>query len=424
MIQTIQLKPGVVLRHYRDGRFKTAVVSLQFLRPMCREEAALNALLSSVLLRGSKHYPDMRAITVRLDELYGASIPTLLRRIGDLQTVGLFCTFLEDRFALPGDQVMAPALELFRELILEPKLTDGAFDPEFVSSEKENLIQDIESELNDKRSYANIRMLRSMCAGDSTALSVRGDRSDVEAITPQSLYDHYRRVLRTSPVEICFVGSADIQEVAACLMPLAQSLAEDPMTLPEHTPFCPQIQPREFSESLDVNQGKLSMGFTTPITNRHPDYTAMQVFNAIYGAGMTSKLFVNVREKLSLCYYAGSAYYASKGIVTVSSGIDECNYETAKAEILRQLQLTAAGEITEAELTAAKSALISGLRSVPDSPRALENFYGTLFIAGMVNDLDERIRAVEAVTAEDVARCAASVELHTVFFLKGEQKHE
>ena len=129
MIQTIQLSPGVVLRHCPDKRFKKCALSIQLLRPMCREEAALNALLSAVLLRGSKNYPDMRAITMRQDELYGASLPPLLRRIGDLQTVGLFCSFLEDRFALPGDQIMAPATELIRELLLEPRLVNGRFDP-------------------------------------------------------------------------------------------------------------------------------------------------------------------------------------------------------------------------------------------------------------------------------------------------------
>ena len=137
---------------------------------------------------------------------------------------------------------------------------------------------------------------------------------------------------------------------------------------------------------------------------------------------MTSKLFMNVREKLSLCYYAGSGYYGSKGIVTVSSGIDECNYETAKGEILRQLELPAAGELTEGELSAAKQAIISGLRSVPDAPGALENFYGTAAISGMRYDLPAYIEAVRAVTARDVARCAGTVKLHTVFFLKGEAK--
>ena len=194
------------------------------------------------------------------------------------------------------------------------------------------------------------------------------------------------------------------------------------MTLPEQKPLNLIAPEREFSETMDINQGKLTMGFVTPVDQRHPDYTAMQVFNTVYGAGMTSKLFVNVREKLSLCYYAGSGYYGSKGIVSVSSGIDDCNYETAKAEILRQLQLTAEGQITEAELSAAKYAIISGLRSVPDAPRALENFYGTLSISGRDDDLSERIAAVEAVTAEDVARCAGTLKLHTVFFLKGEAK--
>ena len=422
MIQTIQLTPGVILRHYPDKRFKTAVLSVQFQRPLCREEAALNALLSNVLLRGTVKNPDMRSITARLDELYGAHISPLMRRIGDIQTIGLFLSCLEDRFALPGDRVLAPSLELLREILLEPKLVGGLFDPEFVESEKKNLIADIESELNDKRSYAAVQMLRSMCAGDSFALSLRGEKADVEAITAQSLYDHYQKVLRESPVELFFVGSAEADQVAEYLMPLAQAIAAEPMALPAQTALKLTAEPREFSETMDVNQGKLSMGFTTPITNQHPDFAAMQVFNALYGAGMTSKLFMNVREKLSLCYYAGSGYYGSKGIVTVSSGIDERNYETAKAEILHQLTLTAAGEITLAELSAAKQGIISGLRSVPDAPGALENFYGTASIAGMRYDLPGYIEAVSAVTAADVARCAASVRLHTVFFLKGEAK--
>ena len=422
MIQTIQLTPGVTLRHYPDKRFKTAVLSVQFQRPLCREEAALNALLSNVLLRGTVKNPDMRSITARLDDLYGANISPLMRRIGDIQTIGLFLSCLEDRFALPGDRVLAPSLELLREILLEPKLVDGIFDPEFVESEKKNLIADIESELNDKRSYAAVQMLRSMCDGDSFALSLRGEKADVEAITAQSLYDHYQKVLRESPVELFFVGSAEADQVAAYLMPLAQAIAAEPVELPAQTALKLTAEPREFSETMDVNQGKLSMGFTTPITNQHADFAAMQVFNTLYGAGMTSKLFMNVREKLSLCYYAGSGYYGSKGIVTVSSGIDERNYETAKAEILHQLALTAAGEITEAELSAAKQGIISGLRSVPDAPGALENFYGTASIAGMRYDLPGYIQAVSAVTAADVARCAASVRLHTVFFLKGEAK--
>jgi predicted Zn-dependent peptidase len=422
MYQTLEIAPGVRLHCLHSSRFKQGVLSVQFLRRMDKNEAALNALVPDILLRGCQSAPDLQSITARLDDLYGASVGAQVRRIGDYQTTGLACGFIDDRFALPGDRVLSPSLEMVREILLEPKLVHGIFDPEFVESEKKNLIADIEAELNDKRAYAASRMIRSMCAGDSFALSLRGEKEDVEAITAQSLYAHYQKVLTTSPVELFFVGSADAEEVARELMPLATAIAADPMSLPEQTGLNLTAEAREFSETMDLNQGKLSMGFTTPVTNRHPDFAAMQVFNALYGAGMTSKLFVNVREKLSLCYYAGSGYYGSKGIVTVSSGIEVANYETAKAEILRQLALTAAGEITEAELTAAKTGIISGLRSVPDAPGALENFYGTAYIAGMAYDLPGYIEAISAVTAEDVARCAKTLELHTVFFLKGEAK--
>lgn len=421
MIQTIELSPGVVLRHCPDKRFKKCALSIQLLRPMCSEEAALNALLPAVLLRGTVKHPDLRTITWRLDELYGASANTMVRRIGDVQTVGFYMSIMEDRFALEETGVLAPAADFLRELMLEPVTVDGAFEPEFVDSEKKNLISAIESELNDKRAYAAAQMLRRMCAGDSFAVPRLGTVEEVAAITPQSLYAHYRKILVESPIEIFYVGAAEADDVAKLLTPFAEALAKNAQSLPAQTAFTPSVEPSEVFETMDVNQGKLSMGFTTPITNRHPDFAAMQVFNALYGAGMTSKLFVHVREKLSLCYYASSGYYSSKGILTVSSGIDEENYETAKAEILRQLRLCAEGDISEQELSAAKSAIISSLRSTPDSPGSLEGFYATAAVSGLALDIPEYIAAVEAVTAEDVARCAGTVKPHTVYFLKGEQ---
>ncbi len=419
MIQTIHLSPSVVLRHCPDDRFKKGALSVQLLRPMCRQEAAKNALLVSVLLRGTKDCPDLRSITWKLDELYGAAVSTLVRRIGDVQTVGFYMNFIEDRFALPGDSVLAPTIDFMRQIFLEPVTVDGAFDADFVESEKKNLISAIESERNDKRTYASNQMIRYMCQGDSFAEPRIGRKEDVAQITPKELYEHYQMILRTSPVEIFYVGNAPAQEVTDLLRPLAETLGRDAQSTPAQTIFTPMAEPREFSEELDVNQGKLSMGFTTQVNNRHPDFVAMQVFNTVYGGGMTSKLFLNVREKMSLCYYASSGYYGSKGIVTVSSGIDEENYETAKAEILHQLALCVQGEITPEELNSAKQALISSLRSTPDSPSSLEGFYATAAISGMDLDIPDYIKAVEAVTTRDVARCASTVKLHTTYFLKG-----
>ena len=422
MIQTIQLSPGVVLRHCTDKRFKKCALSIQLLRPMYEAEAALNALLPAVLLRGTRNNPDLRSITWRLDELYGASVNTMVRRVGDIQTVGFYLSMMEDRFALDDAGVLAPGAAFLRELMTEPVTTPRGFDPEFVESEKRNLISAIESELNDKRAYTSSQMIRRMCLGDSFGVPRLGRAEDVAAATPETLYAHYRKILRESPVELFYVGAGDPETVARLLEPLARELGGNAGAVPEQTAFSPVAEPGEFFEEMDVNQGKLSMGFTTPVTNRHEDFAAMQVLNALYGAGMTSKLFVNVREKLSLCYYANSGYYGSKGIFTVSSGIDEGNYATAKAEILRQLQLCAQGEITEQEMTAAKNAIISSLRATPDSPGSLEGYYATSAISGMNLDIPEYIAAVERVEVSDVARCAAGVKLHTVYFLKGAGK--
>lgn len=422
MIETIQLTPGVTLRHCAASRFKKGTLSFQLLRPMTMEETALNALLPAVLLRGTNRHPDIKSITEYLDELYGASIGAMVRRIGNIQSVGFQLSFMEDRFAMSGDRILKPMIRFLEETTLHPLLENGIFSESFVDSEKKNLISTIESELNDKRAYAAAQMLRRMCRGDSFAVPRLGRVEDVERITAQTLYDHYRMILSASPVEVFYVGSASAQEVAKLLMPLAQAVANAPQTMPQQTVFVPQVPAGEFSEEMDIAQCKLSMGFTTGITNQSPDFAAMQVFNAVYGGGMTSKLFMNVREKLSLCYYANSAYYGSKGIVTVSSGIDLENFQQVKAEILDQLKQCQQGSVTDQELTAAKKAIISSLRAIPDSPDALEGYYGTAFISGFGWDLDEYCQAVEAVTVEDVARAAGTVQLHTVFLLRGVEK--
>ena len=191
MITTLSLCPGVTLRCCRDLRFKQGALSIQFLRPMTAEEAPLNALLPAVLLRGSREYPDLRAITLKLDDLYGASVSALVRRIGDCQTTGFYSAFLEDRFALSGDRILAPMTEFLGQLLLEPLTEAGAFRRDFVESEKKNLISTIESELNDKRAYAAGQLLRTMCREDSFGVPRLGDKKRVAEITPQSLYEHY-----------------------------------------------------------------------------------------------------------------------------------------------------------------------------------------------------------------------------------------
>lgn len=418
MYQTIQLMPGVTLRCVEDHRFKQGCLSIQLVRPMSREEAAMNALLPAVLLRGTVRRPDLRAITMHLDDLYGASVGEMVRRIGDYQTVGLYFSFIEDRFALSGDQILEPMLDFARELLLEPVTENGGFSWEYVSGEKRNLIANIESQLNDKRAYAATRLMEHMCKADSYGIPRLGTKEQVAAIDPVVLYDHYRRILRESPVEVFYVGSADPQLVSNKVCRIFQSLERSPIALPEHTPFA-DGGGADHTETMEISQGKLCMGFLTPVTWDHRDYAAMQVFNALFGSGMTSKLFVHIREKLSLCYFIGSGYYGSKGIVTVSAGIDSDKYEQVREHILQQLRCCQEEQITSDELTAAKEALLSAMDGVYDSPGAIESFEFSMAMGKAPMSLETYRERVCAVTAQQVAQVAKTLTLHTTYFLKG-----
>ena len=421
MLQNTTISPGVTLRYVRDARFKQGCFSFQLVRPMGKEEAAKNALLPAVLLRGTRKCPDLRAVTQRLDELYGAAVSPLVRRVGDYQTTGVYCGFMDDRFALPGDQVLAPMLDFLREILLDSPLENGSFLPDFVESEKKNLISTIESDRNDKRVYAIQRLLRAMCAGDSFGIPRLGEIEDVAEITPEGLTEHYREILRTSPVELLYVGSASQEQVISTIRPLLDALERNPMPLPSQTAFVPG-QGSDITETLDVAQGKLCMGFTTPVTNRCEELPAMQMFNVIFGGGMTSKLFQNVREKMSLCYSIDASYYGAKGILLVNAGIDFDKEAVTRQEILTQLEACRRGEISEAEMTAARQALLSSLRSVPESPGSIENFTSTAALSGLVFSREAYMEAVEKVTLEDVVKCAGSVSLNTTYFLKGGSK--
>lgn len=418
MITTLTIAPGVTLRCKQDRRFKQGRISLQLVRPMCRQEASLNALLPMVLLRGTERYPDLRAITLHLDDLYGATVGDLVRRIGDFQTTGFYCVFTEDRFALAGDTVMTPVMEFLAELLLRPKLEDGIFCEDIVEGEKRNLICDLEAQRNDKAAYAANELMRSMCRADSFAIPRLGEKEMAQAVTARTLYDHYRMMLKTSPVELFYVGSAEPETVAEGLKPLFAGMDREPAPMGLQTPFqdAGGIHTRQ---KQDISQSRLCLGYVTPITNRSRDFAAMQVMNTVFGSGMTSKLFQNVREKLSLCYSIGSGYYGSKGILTVSAGIDAEKEELVRQQIRRQLEDCCQGKLTQEELQAAKEAVLSSLRGVLDSPGAIEGFFSTAALSSLCLSLPEYRAAVEAVTAEDVAQAAQSLREHSSFFLEG-----
>ena len=418
MITTIPLLPGITLRCFNDNRFKQGCLSVQFLRPACKEEAAMNALIPAVLLRGCQSAPDLRHITLRLDDLYGASMGALVRRIGDYQTTGLYCGFIADRYTMDGDAVLAPMVKFLGEILFQPVLEKGIFREDFVESEKKNLIAAIQSQKNDKRSYCVTKLLRTMCKDDPFGIPRLGEAAWVEDITPEALFTQYQKVLRESRVELFYVGESAPEQVADLLKSLFSNLNRSYVNQPEQSDFH-DAGKEDCVETMEIAQGKLAMGFVTPITLRDPQLAAMQVCNTILGAGMTSKLFMNIREKQSLCYDIGSGYHGVKGILFVSAGIDCDKVDHVKQEILLQLESIRQGEISDNELLAAKEGLISGLRGSHDSPSAIEGYYATGAVSGLGWTPEKYMEEISKVTAQQVRDAAKTLQLHSTYFLKG-----
>ncbi|MCI8422013.1 MAG: insulinase family protein [Lawsonibacter sp.] len=417
-----ELFPGVWLRSVHTNKFKSSYLSVTLMLPLKEETAAVNALLPHVLRRGTAVHPDMESLSAALDQLYGGAIEPVVRKRGETQCVGFVASFLDDAYTLEGERLLEPAAALLGELLLKPLTQDGAFSPDYTAGEKANLIDRIRAQINDKRIYASHRLTQLMCQGEPFAVDKLGDEARVEAITPASLWAQYQTLLQTARIEVYYCGSASPERAAEALQAALSALPEsrDRIGGSCHVIDHADAQPRVVSESMDVTQGKLAMGFRTGgLTCWEAEYPALYLCNALFGGCTLSKLFMNVREKLSLCYYASSTLEKMKGLVLVSSGIEFEKYETARDEILAQLEAIRQGEIEDWELEGARRTLINSCLSTLDDQGRQEEFWLGQAAAGLETNPEQLAAQLETVTREQTAAAAQKLELDTIYFLKG-----
>ena len=426
-IQRTELFPGVFLTTLRTDKFKSDCLSVNLLTQLRRETVSFNALLPRVLLRGSTFHSDMDAISSACDELYGARILPLVRKKGEILSVGLYAGFLADRFTPDGSRLLEPVAQLLGELLLSPATKGGLLLRPYVESEKEKLIDDIRAKVNDKRSYAVDRLLEEMCCYEDYGCDDMGTEEDAAAVGYVELTRHYRTLLQTAPIEIFYCGAAPHERVAAACTDALITLPRGEVDYDLGTDVrmnAVTAEPRQFDETLDVAQGQLCLGFRLGESMEDPDFAAIAVFNALYGGSVTSKLFENVRERLSLCYYAFSFCDSFKGLMLVSSGIAPENQETAYAEIIRQLDAVRAGDFTDEELQHARKHCSGQLRAVPDSPGALEEFYFSQTLKGLDYGPAEFAELCEMTERADILSVARGIELDSVYFLHGSTDEE
>lgn len=419
-----ELMPGVHFRAIHTEKFKSAYLSVTFMAPLNKDTAAVNALLPYVLRRGSCRHESMEAISAALDELYGGAIEPVVRKKGETQCVGFVASFLDDAFALEGENILEPAAQLLGELLLQPRLEDGRFCREYVAGEKANLIDRIRGQINDKRTYASLRLKQLMCQDEAYGVDVWGEEQSAAAITDEQLWQQYQQLLATCEVEVYYCGSAQPERAQAALKQALAALprSEELQALECEIRLTASAEPQIVEEAMDVSQGKLAMGFRTGgMTVWEEDYPALLMLNAVFGGTSLSKLFMNVREKLSLCYYASSALEKMKGILWVSSGIEFEKYEQARDEILAQLEAVRRGEIEPWELEGARRTLMTAYMTALDSQSRQEDFWLGQSAAGLEECPEALAERIEGVTLEQVVAAAQKLELDTIYFLKGKE---
>jgi predicted Zn-dependent peptidase len=420
--------PGIDLTMIQTDKFKSAALSASFLVPLKRETAAANALVPYVLRRGTERYPTMGEISVRLEELYGGTLDPAVRKRGETQCVGLIGSFLDDAYALESGSNLQEAAALLEEMLLHPVTENGAFKEEYVSGEREKLVQAIRAQINDKRQYAMLRLLQEMCRDEHCGVDPLGGEADMAAVTAQDAWNAYQGLLKHARLHLFYCGTADAEEVKKALEGLMKGVhalqGEDVQALTCDVYYDPQRN-ETVVERMDVAQGKLAIGFRTDGVRLTGDdrrsYAALTVMNALYGGTATSKLFMNVRERLSLCYYASSAVESLKGMLVVSSGVEFDSMDRAQQEILDQLEAVKRGDFTDDELESARQAVVNVYKSAIDSRAQLESQYLTAAVSGVRVALPELAAEAEQVTREQVAAVAQRVKLDTVYRLVGKE---
>lgn len=424
--QRIELMPGVWLTAVRTQKFKSSYWSLRLLTPLKAETAAMNALLPYVLRRGTARLSDMTAVSEALDELYGGVIEPSVRKCGDLQCIGFDASFLDDAYA-PGEMaLLEKAAALLGEMLLHPATKNGRLRQDYVLGERDNLIRLIQSSRNDKRQYAQDRLIEEMFAGQDYAVGRLGGVEQAGKIHVAKLFAHYQTLLECAPIELYYCGSAPAKRVEMAWREALMGMPRgtERYELITDTRRLGRGEVREFRETMDVQQGKLELGFQLGFGISDPLYPAMLVANAMFGGTSHSRLFLHVREKRSLCYYASSSLAAVKGLMLVACGVEPDKFDQAKEEILTQLEEIRNGGFTADEFEMAKRSVVNSLRSALDDQGRMCARWLTDCAAGEPFDIPQLIRQVEDVTAGQAAAAAMELQLDSVYYLSGTNGEE
>ncbi len=419
MIKT-EIKKGINLYTVRDKKFKAFRVCVLIHRPLTKEEATYNTLTAAVLRMQSKNFPDAQKISEELENLYGGDIIARASKYGERQVIKIGVQTVSDE-ALDKKGNFERAVNLVHDIAFLGG-SGESFSEDIVNLEKKNIQNEILSQKNDKRTYSVQRLQEEMCKNEPYGVNPMGYIEKLDEINAQKLYAHYKKILKESRIDIIFSGNFDEKAAFSAAEKFAADLSpREGVEISEIHKEAPSSV-NSVTDRMDVTQGKLCMGFRSKEKTSQENYPAVLVYNSIFGGSAISKLFNNVREKLSLCYYVGSSIDRLKEIMIVRSGVEFENFKTAYDEIMHQQELMKNGEFSEEEIEFAKKHLVTAYESNLDSIAAMEEYYTMQLLLGSDVSIEEMTDKIFAVTRQEIIDAANGMKLDTVYYMDREEE--
>lgn len=413
--ERIRLGEGIYLNIINEDKFKSNLLSYYFVRPLTRLDVTKNTLLPLVLKRASKNYPKTIDLERKLEELYGANFSIGINKRGDKHIIRFTMEWAKSNYV--GEKYDDEIIQILKEIIFDPVLEDGFFLKKYVEQEKENLKRQIENKINDKASYAVERCIEVMCKNERYGNYPIGYVEDLGEINEHNLYEHYLEFIKTSPIEIFFVGQVD-DNIISYLRNTYDIERDELVNIPEDA-LIESVQTKSIViEELDVNQGKLAVGYRAGIHHNDSLYNPLLLASHILGGGPDSKLFKVVREKESLAYYISSSIYKHKSIMLINSGIEFDDFDKTVDLISEQLDELKDGKFTDDDISKSIKSIKTNTESIKDSIFLISEFFFSQLISDDNRNLEQVLSDFENVKRDKIIEAANKIKIDTIYFMR------
>lgn len=414
--EKIKIGNGINLNLIKTDKFKSNLISYYFMRPLSKDEVTKNALLPLVLKRGTEEYDTNLKIQKKLEEMYGSNLNIGINKRGEKHVLRFTIESVSGDY-INDNKYIYDVVDMLKSIIYNPALDKGYFKKEYVDQEKENLKRRIEGRINDKRSYALERCIEEMCKNEKFSIYPLGTIEDLEKIDENILYEHYKNLISTSPIEIFYVGQYD-DDLIEYIKNTEKIDRNNIIEIPKEVINSGSMTKNMVNEDLDVTQGKLVLGFRTGIPYEDKLYNGLVVASDILGGGPNSKLFRNVREKESLAYYVSSTVFKYKSIMLIDGGIEFDNFEKTVDIIKEQLEEMKSGNFTDEDIEISKKSIKSSTESIKDSIFLISEFFFSQSLSNDYRSLEEILRDFDLVTKEEVIKATEKIALDTIYFMR------